>query len=71
MTDRQRGTLRYCVILYFFIVPVYFGCYRLLYGDIPWRTALINSALFGVVNVLFLGAVHYYRVGRRAEGDEE
>lgn len=64
MSDRLKRTLRYCFILYVFIVPVYFIFYQILYPETPWRTALISSVLFGVVNVIFLGSLHYFRVRR-------
>ena len=64
MTPRAQRTLIYCLKLYAFIVPVYFLAYRGLWKAVPWRTALINSLIFGVVNVIFLGAVRYYMVGR-------
>jgi len=71
LTPRLKNTLRYCLILYVFIVPVYYLFYRLLWEEVPPRQAIVNSLIFGVVNVIFLGAVHYFRVGNKDEEGED
>ncbi len=65
LTPRLKSTLRYCLVLYVFIVPVYYLFYRLMWAEVPSKTAFINSLIFGVVNLIFLGALHYFRVGNK------
>ena len=71
LTPRLKRTLRYCLVLYVFIVPTYYLVYRLMWTEVPPRTAITNSLVFGVVNLIFLGALHYYRVGNKdGEGED-
>lgn len=70
-TPRLKSTLRYCLVLYVFIVPVYYLFYRLMWSEVPSKTAFINSLIFGVVNLIFLGALHYFRVGNKDEEGED
>ncbi|TXF88804.1 hypothetical protein FUA23_13215 [Neolewinella aurantiaca] len=68
LTPRLKRTLRYCLVLYIFIVPTYYLVYRLMWDDVPAKVAFINSLIFGIVNLTFLGPLHYFRVGNRDEG---
>lgn len=65
LTPRLKSTLRYCLVLYVFIVPVYYLFYRLMWEEVPSGTAFTNSLIFGVVNLIFLGALHYFRVEKK------
>lgn len=71
LSSRLKSTLRYCLVLYVFIVPVYYLFYRLLWEDVSPRTAIINSLIFGVVNLIFLGALHYFRVDNKKDEGED
>lgn len=71
LTPRLKRTLRYCTILFLVIVPVYYLVYRLLWEEVPSGEAFTTSLVYGILNVLFLGALHYYRVSNRVEETDE
>ena len=61
MSEHLRGTLRYCLVLFLVLVPVYFLVYRMIWdaeNSYAWTTALI----YGTLNVLFLGALRHFFV---------
>lgn len=67
LTPRLKRTLRYCLILFVVIVPTYYLVYRLMWPEVPQGEAFTASLIYGMLNVLFLGALHYYRVSNRVE----
>lgn len=69
LTPRLKRTLRYCLILFVVIVPTYYLVYRLMWPEVPGGEAFTASLIYGMLNVLFLGALHYYRVSNRVEED--
>lgn len=71
LTLRLKRTLRYCAILFLFIVPAYYLVYRLLWDDVPPREAFTTSLIYGVLNMIFLGALHYFRVSKYVEEEGE
>ena len=71
LTLRLKRTLRYCAVLFLFIVPAYYLVYRLLWDDVPPREAFIASLIYGMLNMVFLGALHYFRVSKKVEDEGE
>jgi hypothetical protein len=71
ISPRLKRTLRYCAILFLVIVPAYYFVYKLFWDDVSSGEALTTSLIYGVLNVLFLGALHYFRVSNRVEEDEK
>ena len=71
MSDRLKNTLSYCLKLFLFIVPFYYVVYALFWEDVPRKEMIITSLLYGGVNVMFLGSLHYFRTGRDREQAEE
>jgi len=67
MTPKLKRTLRYCAVLYFFIVPVYYLVFRLWWSDTPAEEALVTSLIYGGCNVLFLGPLHYFFAGKKED----
>lgn len=53
------------------IVPAYYLVYRLFWDDVSSGEALTTALIYGVLNVLFLGALHYFRVSNRVEEEEK
>ena len=60
MTDRLKRTLRYSLVLFVFTVPTYYLVYRFMWDEVPRKLAFGNSLIYGVLNVIFLGSVHYF-----------
>lgn len=61
MTPRIKATLRYCGIVFLVLVPVYFLCHLLFWPEEGSRVALTTGLMYGAINVLFLGSLHYFR----------
>jgi hypothetical protein len=71
IAPRLQRTLRYCAVLFLVIVPAYYFVYKLLWDDVSSGEALTTSLIYGVLNVLFLGALHYFRVSNRVEEEDK
>ncbi|WP_020568564.1 hypothetical protein [Neolewinella persica] len=71
ISPRLQRTLRYCAVLFLVIVPAYYFVYKLLWDDVSSGEAFTTSLIYGVLNVLFLGALHYYRVSNRVEEEDK
>lgn len=70
LTPRMKRTLRYCLILLAVLTPVYFLVYTLFWNDVPKNIAFQTSLLYAVVNMVFLGALHYVYAGKKS-GQED
>ena len=70
MTDRLKRTLRYCVVLFVFTAPLYYVVSGFLWEEVTPRDRLITALLYGGINVLFFGSIHYFfrRGGGRSDG---
>jgi hypothetical protein len=71
ISPRLQRTLRYCAVLFLVIVPAYYFVYKLFWDDVSSGDALTTALIYGVLNVLFLGALHYFRVSNRVEEEEK
>ncbi|NJC27969.1 hypothetical protein [Neolewinella antarctica] len=71
MTDRLKATLRYCLILFLVIVPIYFLVYRFFWPEIARQEAIYTALMYGGINVMFLGSLHYFRNHVREERDSD
>ena len=60
MNDKLKATLRYCVILFLVLVPVYFLVYRMFWPEVDRQEAIYTSLMYGGINVLFLGSLRYF-----------
>jgi hypothetical protein len=70
-SPRLQRTLRYCAVLFLVIVPAYYFVYTLFWEEVSSGEALTTSLIYGVLNVLFLGALHYFRVSNRVEEEDK
>lgn len=57
---RLLRTLRYCLILFLVLVPVYYLVYTLFWSEIPRGEAFRTSLMYAVIKMVFLGALHYF-----------
>lgn len=64
-------TLRYCLILLVVLTPLYYVVYTMFWDDVPKSVALQTSVLYAVVNMVFLGALHYVYAGKKEEKQED
>ena len=58
--SRLKRTLRYCLILFAVLVPLYYIVYTLFWSEVPTGEAFKTSLMYGAINVVFLGALHYF-----------
>lgn len=65
ITARMRRTLRYCLLLLAVLTPIYYLVYTLFWDDVPKDVALQTSVMYAVVNMVFLGALHYVYAGKK------
>lgn len=70
ITPRMKRTLRYCLILLVVLTPLYYLVYTLFWSDVPKHVALQTSVMYAVVNMVFLGALHYVYAGKKEEAKE-
>lgn len=63
LSPRLRRTLRYCLVLFVVLTPVYYLVYTLLWDEVPRREALLTSLMYAVINMVFLGALHFVYSG--------
>ena len=70
LTPRMKRTLRYCLVLLAVLVPIYYLVYTLFWSDVPKNVAFQTSVMYAVVNMVFLGALHYVYAGKKAAEDE-
>lgn len=71
ITPRMRRTLRYCVILLAVLVPVYYLVYTLFWKEVPRAQAFQTSVIYAVINMVFLGALHYVYASKGEEQKRE
>lgn len=71
ITPRMWRTLRYCLILLLVLVPVYYLVYTTFWSEVSGREALQTSVLYAVVNMIFLGALHYVYASKTEEREEK
>lgn len=71
ITARMKRTLRYCAILLVVLTPLYYVVYTLFWDDVPKDVALQTSVLYAVINMVFLGALHYVYAGKKADEQEQ
>lgn len=64
---RLLRTLRYCLTLVVVLVPVYFLVYTLFWSDVPRLEAFKTSLMYAVINMVFLGALHYVYASKPKE----
>lgn len=67
ITPRMWRTLRYCLILLLVLVPIYYLVYTIFWSEVPRQEALQTSVLYAVVNMIFLGALHYVYASKAAD----
>lgn len=70
ITSRMKRTLRYCLILLTVLTPLYYVVYTLFWSDVPKSVALQTSVLYAVINMVFLGALHYVYAGKKEEEEK-
>ncbi|OAV43105.1 hypothetical protein [Lewinella sp. 4G2] len=68
MSEKLKGTLKYCGILFLVLVPIYFLVYRLFWPEVPRNEAINTSLMYGIINVIFLGALRHFL---KRDGTEE
>lgn len=61
MSAQLKATLKYCLILFLVIVPIYFLVYRAFWPEVARQEAIYTSLMYGCINVMFLGALHFFR----------
>jgi TRAP-type C4-dicarboxylate transport system permease small subunit len=69
LTPRLKRTLIYSLVVFCFTVPTYYLVYTTLWDEVSSADAWSASLMYGVLNMLFLGAVHYYIMNKQK--DEE
>ena len=61
MSPKLKNTLSYCLKLFLFIVPLYYLVYALFWDDVPRQEMIVTALMYGGINVMFLGSLHYFR----------
>ncbi|MEM9525694.1 MAG: hypothetical protein AAGA31_03745 [Bacteroidota bacterium] len=64
LSPRLKRTLIYCLIAFVVIVPIYYVVYGFIGKDFAPGERLNTSLMYGFINVLFLGALHYFFANR-------
>ncbi|MEO0732370.1 MAG: hypothetical protein AAFZ52_06020 [Bacteroidota bacterium] len=64
-TPRLRRTLRYCLVAFVVIAPLYYVVYGFIGEALNPAERLQTSLIYAVINVVFLGALHYYFAGKK------
>jgi len=66
-SPRLRRTLIYCLVAFLVIAPIYYLVYGFIGKDFAAGERLQTSLIYALINVLFLGALHYFFANRPKE----
>lgn len=64
ISPRLKRTLIYCLVAFVVIAPIYYLVYGLIGKEFAPGERLNTSLIYGFINVLFLGALHYFFSGK-------
>ncbi len=64
LSPRFKRTLLYCLVAFCFIAPMYYLVYGFIGKEFAPGERLNTSLIYGLINTLFLGAIHYYLINK-------
>ncbi|SEQ34564.1 hypothetical protein [Neolewinella agarilytica] len=67
LSPRLQRTLIYCLVAFCFIAPMYYLVYGFVGENLSADQRLQTSLIYGAINTLFLGAIHYFLINKPRE----